>query len=154
MSISLRACVSFLALTLVLNGFVFGCPQSIREMGLDVWNHVALDRELQEAVNRRAELDEISERLNRRLSMKTTVAWDLIEGRISMSHAAESFMTLNRVEPELMVATRIVHPANSDEASAALQVVAFVNCLLSDQSSRHREVIDRLERELVEMREN
>jgi hypothetical protein len=104
--------------------------------------------ELQKRGGLQADLD----RYIRVSSLKTIVAQDLIDGRISFAAAVEEFFSLNDAMPESLTKLHAYFPAPSDEEATALQVIAYVKSVLWTNRRRCREVTARLERDMEQWR--
>ena len=64
-----------------------------------------------------------------RISIKNTIAHNLIEERVTMAAAIEDFQSLNRMEPELVTVTRATFASQSEEEATALQVINYVRVM-------------------------
>lgn len=151
MRIPLRATVLTLALSLVYGGFVLACPGLTRDLGLDLWNASGDSAELEQHKRESHELENVSERVKKRLEMKEILVGQLVDERIDLKHAVEQFMALNELQPELTSYLRIHFAGNTDEERTARQVIAFTKATLAGNPSLQEVVIKRLELQLRDL---
>jgi hypothetical protein len=151
MRIPVRAVLISSAISLAYSSFVFACPEWTRELGLDVWNTFDEDEQVRINLKRQKELDAVGERVMQRVSLKLEIVRDLVERRITLEHATEQFLALNRSAPELMTVTRRSYPAASDEESVAQQVIGFARNNPRWESRHGKDLLPQLEKELAEI---
>jgi hypothetical protein len=93
-----------------------------------------------------------SKRLCQRISLKTLIADDLIEGRITLAQAADEFRELNGDDEVAATRACLLFPARSTLESNALQAMAFVRARLAHDPSRCDEAMMELKHQLAMIR--
>jgi hypothetical protein len=78
-----------------LTGLLAAYPEGAVALGVDFWNLPELQRRCEESQRHRAELDERTQPLMRRLQEKSRVSRELAAGRLTLLQAAVQFRDLN-----------------------------------------------------------
>lgn len=96
------------------------------------------------------ETDHAMERTGRRVAMKDCVVRDLIEGRVTMEEATETFMELNSLPPQVTTDDLGLSGINEMHATAQ-QIVLLAEFMLDRSSDPRPEVRDRIHNEFAEL---
>jgi hypothetical protein len=97
----------------------------------------------------RERLDERLREAQRRFEAKRQVAWDLIEGKVTLTEAAARARALDRASDGFgWESFRTVRPGASDEELHCREVIDVIRGVFGDDPERYRPVTDPLEEEL------
>ena len=149
MKLPLRASLISAAICVVFGGLVLACPRTTQDLGLDIWNYSEEERKLEECQRRFAELESLGECVIQRVTQKSIIVEDVIEGRVTFTQASEQFLALNRIRPSLIPALRIIYQANNDEEASAMQVVGYIRVRAHVDPTVPPETLERVEAELA-----
>jgi hypothetical protein len=151
MTLSLRATLISLTSALLFAGLGFTSPQWAADRGVDFWNHSRYEAELRQSQKEAENLNELGVRIKERLSLKTSIVHDLIAKRIDLAQAADQFLELNKLEPEILSNVQPGHPAATQEECIVAQVLDHVRSQLKSDPSRLGEIMSDLQRQRQEI---
>jgi hypothetical protein len=149
MRIPLRAAIISLALLLTYGGFILACPETSRELGLDMWNYFDEEKELTANEAYGAQISRYGERVKQRLVMKAMIVHDVLDGRISLLEATQQFTYLNQADPRITKILQQMNPGIGEVEINARQVIGFVRCNSKQGFSDANAIVHRLESELA-----
>jgi hypothetical protein len=105
-----------------------------------------------ELLERKAQLDQEAEHLNRYVVAKKEVARKLIEGQRSLAEAIDDFTRLDQLWISTSTQERALKELRmSEEEWRGRNVIYFALCVLADRPDEAAAVADRLEKELQEL---
>jgi len=151
MKLFFHGIIAFSGIALAYCGVVIACPALTRDLGLDVWNWPAEQRELEKSRRQSEELSRIREQVLQRIQLKRLITSNLIAGHSTLASAAEDFQALNLIAPEITTATHQTFRGQSMEESTALQVVTCVETAFDIDTCQQREVLERLGKEFRDL---
>ena len=140
MRMTLRALLATLLVASFTAASVFTCEQWSDALlpFLDLDDEWDADARLAEELKRK------SQRSQQRIAMKQQIVHELIEERIILRDATESFIELNASDPELITVVRIKFAGANDFEKTARQVLQFVEAALWNEPQRRAMAIERL----------
>ena len=151
MMMPLRATLIPLTTALLFASLGLTSPQWAADCGVDFWNHSRYESELRQNLKDAEDLDELGVRIKQRLFLKISIVHDLISKRINLAQAADQFLELNKLEPEILSDVRRGHPAATQEESTIAQVLDHVRSELKSDPSRLGETMCDLEHQRQEI---
>jgi hypothetical protein len=125
-------------------------PKWTEEVGLDIWDVPALQKEIETEANLGLDLNLEIEESKSRLELKEQLIANLRAGRITLKEVTAAFLTLNESQPVSMFLIRSIYQGATDEEKTARNAIAFAIQRKSDSPARETEVLARL---LTEFRE-
>ncbi len=128
MSTILRPCLTFIALA-ALGAAVLGLsrPGALTELGLDSCDLPEINRVLEENRQLTGVLERRNEVVVRRMHAKREVAWDLIDGRLTLIEAAARFRLLNDSPSEFPNRHLGLIEGRNDAERLCRQVIAWAH---------------------------
>lgn len=151
MKVFMRPVLASLALILGSVGVVLAGPQWAQDFGSDIWGYLENERAVRQNAKDYAELDRVNKQVRNRVELKMSMTRSLVEERMTLAEAVDHFIDLNASFPPIMSETRTLYPANSDEESVALQVLAFVKVELEINQSANQLTLEQIDMQIREM---
>lgn len=114
-------------------------PQSwVQEAGLDVWNVPKLYAEIAATRKHSEELEESARSLVQQLAVKDQLVKELLNGHMDLASVTDQFHELNCDGSNVIVYLRVFHQVDDTRELSALNVMAFVDKYLDDDSQKAR----------------
>lgn len=126
-----------------LAGVGFAHSSLAEAAGMDVWNLPALQEQLDDATERRADLDAQDEAVHHRIVMKEHLIGELVAGRATLAETTDVFLELNRDTPAMATARR-ADPTADDREATARNVIGFAEVYTYPSAARRADALHRL----------
>jgi hypothetical protein len=141
--------VSACLLALVVGAFCVLRPGWATDIGFDVWNLPALERNMEYQAQVKDRLNRHDEVIKERIVAKEQVVRDLLAGRLTLLEAAAWFRRLNIEPPEYPGTPPDCFPGRTENERYCRQLIQWVNVETREWAPSHAEEVRcRLEWEL------
>jgi hypothetical protein len=149
MTVTCRSLSGLGLLFATVAGLVPAQSERLGELARQLGQLPEASRRIESERERRADLDEHSEKVLARISGKNAIVDDLIAGRVGLFEAAASFRALNRRRPPLIEFGRDLLACRSDAERYCRQVLAWTRSRASHRPEGTTDsLVTRLEAEL------
>ena len=121
-------------------------PHWAQSVGLDFWEIEASVANLKKETERTRDIGRIQERMGEQIAAGESIVAALIEGRMTLPHAVDQLVEINRDRPGFAEAlTCFHHSAPTHRDRVEQYVLANLRSTLGNDPSRLAEVLKRLE---------